>query len=499
MLALTLRRSSHASAVSTDNLSQRSWDMLVDAYRRYEFDESYFQALCLLAQVDHAEGRSNKARTQVALGLKLAQARGWLNKVHYEVEHRTTRWQHQEIVWSLFMLDRCTLNRDNPYSTIPDTLYKLPAYKGGPTHPGQSGEVYDATLSTSPAQSFVIVGLFAQIMRMWELVIQYIGESLTTESKPIWHHKSTRTAILTSLLELEIPSEPHTYASVGPVDRVLSAPASKPYFQTWMFLQITHSAINCCINHPFIIFVKARQHGSRVPLTFLQRAHKDSLIYASWITRNLTDMETARLDVLDPFLAYLVGIAASIHIEHSLSSNASSASSARQKMATCMAYLTRVAGVWPQVKKRINVLEELRSRVGSRSALHYVDDEYDGGVPVRSVRHVSMSVADERLMWALFDASNDTMADILPSANISTGSAALQLSVPQPLPDGSVCDVANSMPQSQSSEAGPSHDIEHMPTIDQASLDVDLTADWSLLGVPWLAYFPPDTDLLGCQ
>ena len=91
------------------------------------------------------------------------------------------------------------------------------------------------------------------------------------------------------------------------------------------------------------MFIEPRQYGSRVPLTFLQKAHKPSLIYASWVAKNLTDMQTAKLDVLDPFLAYLVGIAASIHLEHSLSSNFSMPTSAKQKLTTCMQYSTRVS------------------------------------------------------------------------------------------------------------------------------------------------------------
>jgi len=204
-------------------------------------------------------------------------------------------------------------------------------------------------------------------------------------------------------------------------------------------------------------------------------------------------MESANLNVLDPFLAYLVGIAASIHIEHSLSSDSSIASSAREKIRTCMAYLTRVSHVWPKVEKRIKALEELHSRVGNRSALNYVEDEYDGAVPVRSVRHVSMSPVDERTMWLLFDSSNDTV----PNASIPVeGTDAVHLGASQPFPHETPHAAVDSTSQSCGDATGHSQNFERVSPVEPLSTEMDPAADWSLFGMPWLAYFPPDADLL---
>ncbi|KAF3011191.1 hypothetical protein E8E13_011590 [Curvularia kusanoi] len=302
----------------------------------------------------------------------------------------------------------------------------------------------------------------------------------------IWHQSSLADRIIQikNFLVYEMPSEPHTYASVGPVSRVLDAPHLTPYFRTWLFFQITHSGVHCCINHPFIIFIKARQNKSRIPLTFLQKAHKDSLIYASWVAKSLSDMENTDLDVLDPFLAFLVGIAASIHLEHSLSTNNSIASSATQKLETCRTYLVSVARIWPKVEKRIVALDALRSRVGGRSALHYVEDEYDGAVPVRSMRHVSLSAIDEQLMWTLFDSSHEPSPNSSGPVNRSSGLGAEEFDHP----------FNDPVPQSRTEDAA----IQSEPTLGLPP-DIDLTvdwSDWSLLGLPWLAYFPSDAACL---
>lgn len=218
MLALSLRHSSHTHLMSTEQgypsaeaLSQRSWTLLVDAYRRFDFDESYFQALCLLAQVDYAEGISDRARTQVTLGLRLAQTRGMLSRAYYENRNEISRTKYQEIIWSLFVLDRMFTGRNVPSPSVSNTLYRLPVFLGGPTHPEHVSEIYDATNPRSSSRNFMIMSLYAQMMRIWELVISYINENLTTESTPLWHHKSPRTVILTLLLEFEIRQCTHAH------------------------------------------------------------------------------------------------------------------------------------------------------------------------------------------------------------------------------------------------------------------------------------------------
>lgn len=216
----------------------------------------------------------------------------------------------------------------------------------------------------------------------------------------------------------------------------------------------------------------------------------------------MTDMQSAELDVLDPFLAYLVGIAASIHLEHSLGSNASIAASAKQKLTTCMSYLIRVSHIWPRVRMRIAALKGLQARVGDRSALHYVEDEYDGAVPLRNVRHVSLSEEDERLMWILFDSSNDPIPDTLLSGTVPTGSDIEQLDSTDLSPHASANTVADSAYQdglayqthSFNGIARSSH--HNTSVVDPPPLIDDPNPDWSLLGLPWLAYFPSDEDSL---
>lgn len=204
MLALSIRSTREVGIRSaryySQTLVQRSWDLLVDSYRRFDMNDSYFQALCLLAQVDFAEGRAERARTQVALGLRLAQSRGMLDKAHYQSGDEYGCRKHQEIVYSLCILDRMFTSHNIPNASIPQRLFRLPAYHYGPIHPEQGSGVHNP----SSAQNLMIVNSLVLMLHTWELTTQCINESLTGTSQPIWHHKSIRTAILTRLLEHEI-------------------------------------------------------------------------------------------------------------------------------------------------------------------------------------------------------------------------------------------------------------------------------------------------------
>ncbi|KAI8933128.1 hypothetical protein NX059_009769 [Plenodomus lindquistii] len=418
MLALSLRSSTHPffgnkteRRALVDKMTQLSWQCLANAYCAFDIDDAYFQGLCLLVQVDLGDGNCERARAQVALGLRIAQGRDMLGtNALFGLSH-DEQTRRLEIVWSLFMLDRMLLGGNTRIPSSPSRAFELPIIQCGPSHPdgpliSSNGDTPLHSLATgipSPEQS--AVRLQIQIIEIWESVVAEIAQPPSSTDVPIWRHDSPRAAILTRLLDFEMRCETagHTLSSTGSPTRVLEEPQLAGYFIVWLRFQLMLCVMNCCINHPFIIHIKTSPLKDQVPLTFLQKSYEASLIHANWVTRMLSDMDEAGLMIHDPFIGHLVAIAASIHLEHTMSQYATVADSATQKFNKCLDFVRRLSREWPDMRVTASLLQQLRRRIRHRSNMNYVEAEYDGEAPPRRDRQVHLEEEDLRLLWKLFD------------------------------------------------------------------------------------------------
>lgn len=118
-------------------------------------------------------------------------------------------------------------------------------------------------------------------------------------------------------------------------------------------LSLVSSVLTASRNHPFVIHVKTARLKHRIPLTFLQKSYEFSLIHANWVFRLLNHMNEARLMLHDPFLGYLVAIAASIHLEHTRSQYSTVAVSAKQKYKTCFEFVKTLSLEWPRMQTAV--------------------------------------------------------------------------------------------------------------------------------------------------
>jgi len=73
------------------------------------------------------------------------------------------------------------------------------------------------------------------------------------------------------------------------------------------------------------------------------------MIHSSWVIRHIIEMEEVGMSIYDPFLGYLVALAASIQLEHTISDNPKVANAARRKYDKALAYLQRTTKIWPNV------------------------------------------------------------------------------------------------------------------------------------------------------
>ncbi|KAH6644655.1 hypothetical protein C7974DRAFT_25537 [Boeremia exigua] len=418
MLALSLRSSRHPFFKDTSvrtrciaNLTQLAWNLITMAYCEFEIDDVYFQALCLQAQVDSGDGKLERARAQVAIGLRVAQARDMLRVDSLDGLELADRARRQEIIWSLFMLDRMLLGGNTKNPSTPTAVFELPVIQSGPCHPDGSPQTAESDVSLESVDSDIplppqsVACLQIQTIRIWECIIDYIAQPPLSTDIPLWRHDSPRAAILTKLLDIETRCETagHTLTCVGSPARVLEEPRLTSYFVIWLRFHMTLSAVNCILNHPFIIHVKTARLKHKIPLTFLQKSYEFSLIHANWVFRLLNHMNEAELMLHDPFLGHLVAIAASVHLEHTRSQYPTVAASAKQKFDKCFDFVKRLSMEWPRMQIAVSLLEQLEARIPYRSNLNYVEEEYDGAAPPDANNQVYLAEEDLLLMWKLFE------------------------------------------------------------------------------------------------
>lgn len=228
-----------------------------------------------------------------------------------------------------------------------------------------------------------------------------------------------------------------------------------------------------------------------MPRSFLQQSYKIATINANWIAALLLDMDRSQIRVLDPVVGHIVSIAATIHLDRSLSKVSKDAKMAEQKFQRCRDFINGLASYWPNMVavvcllyqsckssysltvNKLDILDRLHRRLKGGSTMSYDDDEYDGRVQAAEPRKVTVSKEDAKLMWTLFD-----------YAKVSSGARGLR---PDPMPELT--------PEQPPFDADPAIAIEVSGADALPAMDVfQIDDDWALFGEPWTAYFPPLPD-----
>ncbi|KAH8747631.1 hypothetical protein F5883DRAFT_721256, partial [Diaporthe sp. PMI_573] len=200
-------------------LSQRAWTLLVESYSLFQFDETYLQALCVMAQYDFYVGNTSRAQAQVAFGLRIAQtsmlplAGADENfDVTTREESLCRRW---EITTSLLILDRMFLGRTTPHATVPITAFS-PGYLS--SQPNRSGQNAERSEPLPPRRYFKtkqnqnigdIVAVNVEFFQIFQDVVADNYDSVDDGSKSFWMSDSTRAQILSRLLEIETKIAQH--------------------------------------------------------------------------------------------------------------------------------------------------------------------------------------------------------------------------------------------------------------------------------------------------
>ena len=115
-------------------------------------------------------------------------------------------------------------------------------------------------------------------------------------------------------------------------------------------------------NHPFIVYTSTRHLKGQVPRSYLQNSYKICTINAHWVVMLLKDMDRSRVSMYDPFLGYLVTIAATIHLDKSLRKNGERANAASQDFQFCYDFVRKMASIRPSLKNVVRMIRQNKWR-----------------------------------------------------------------------------------------------------------------------------------------
>ncbi|CAK1366425.1 unnamed protein product [Cercospora beticola] len=472
--------------------AERAWQLLVEAYAAGNFDGSYLQGLCVMVQYDMAGmtlrisffilhgyidecptvGNTARAQRQIALGLRIAERlplRYW-NSGNSDpaAAHASAEISRWEIVWSLLLLDQMCCGDGTAPCAAPIASFTA-CLLTSPTELSGDRDIYSLDSYSLDARGNKLAGIASvnlDLMCLAGEIFRSLDSDFSTGDKPFWMGSSARGALSSRLLEVET-----SYTSTGPVTRVLQEPHLKPYFRERTLYHLLDSACYCYLNHEFVIFMQARHVQTRLPLTFLQL---------------VMEMQEAGLQLYEPFTGYLVAIGASIHLEHASNESTTTTISSKEKFDKCLGFVERLAEMWPNMEKLVQILKKLRIRFRSVRTLRYVDGQYDGAQPKCGFREVSLPEEDIQLMKVLLDYAAiskyndhaDCQADTTHAEDYRRASSGPETGN-FGLTDTSASYTAESLTQGVPSDA-------------MSGTQWDSTNAWSLFGVPWSEYYPLD-------
>ncbi|KAH8884069.1 hypothetical protein GQ53DRAFT_846430 [Thozetella sp. PMI_491] len=507
MLTLSLRASTDplfydrkARAEMLGLLSNIAWGLLTKAYSSSEFGLSYFQGLCLLAQSDFATGNLTRSRAQIALGLALGRDCEMVLASVSNGRQQTITSYPGAIIFTLLTMERL-FDSFQKNITLPSLNVSFKSqYESAPCtekdlDPTKKLQLQKLWTGGPLSQHIGINSANFEVVRIWEAVIADIGDLKQGETTRFWLDGSPWNKAQSAILDLEIRIYPHRYGAVNSLrheSHLLS------YFGPWIFLQIVSSGVHCCLNHPFILFMRTRQLHGQVPLTLLQKSQENAMIHSQWVIRHISEASQAGQGLYDPIIGQMVAIAATIQLEHTVSEQETMAASAKQNFETARAFLRKMSQDWPNMLHMYRLIEEFEMRLNRRHALRFARDRYNGAIPREELQDVNLGKDDIELMWQLFDYASlsgteaSEWSPLIPHGSTSpqqTSTTACRDALNSASPISHIY-TATEKPNRLADDALEDVLNSQIPAFE---LDPAFTEEWSLLGKPWSAYMQDDT------
>jgi hypothetical protein len=322
---------------------------------------SFLQGNFLLAQVDFADGRAQRAYASIALGIRTIQSAGLNREQHASTLKHSEAEEMRRITWAFFMLDR-SYNASRNYSPcLADKHFtlQLPVKDAEEPCQGQCSQTSERLqLSSRRMGENADQGILTCLIRLhslWGKATEYVFEPPDEDALPPWQTGSALAVLESEWLDFETHfPDKYRYINVDFKRRACEDPQSRVYLSTWLCCQFLLHSIQCILHHPFFMMTKLRNMKGNLSATFLQKSYESSLLHSRWIARLVKEMSEVDFQVHDPFFGYLAAIAATIQLEHTVNKRPKVALMVNNEFRVLVDFMTRLSTHWESTKAMVS-------------------------------------------------------------------------------------------------------------------------------------------------
>lgn len=196
--------------------------------------------------------------------------------------------------------------------------------------------------------SYGVWSFMISIVNLWNATRSFVHNCAARSNRSPWEPDSEHTWICSGLMDLEsiLPNYIRLQNTKFSERSVNDIHINRDRWLNWLHSQVTYHLIHSILNHPFLHVHNASRHP-RGPNMFWRASSEAAALHSSWTVR-MIDMALGKgLTLSDPFFAYAVAVAATLHFHFSHASDEKIRTQAETNLKECKSFLAGMATRWP--------------------------------------------------------------------------------------------------------------------------------------------------------
>ncbi|KIW23627.1 uncharacterized protein PV07_11813 [Cladophialophora immunda] len=422
------------------------------------------QSLCLLAFKDIKAHKLTRAWMTIGTTSRLASLR------QSAPDPGSDEGDQQDAAlkcfWSIFILEKTFPACISRLPSISVATLNYPPSAPLPTpHPTTRNESQPPYFSSEETiKDLGINAYWLDKISLWGDVAVYLHEVRAGKVETPWSSQSTYARLIMKMHECEakLPQQ-HLLRNVSLSRRSHSEIAEQDgYWRPWAAMEIISHAAPAILNHPFLHIVAMRSNqGVPQSRLFLQQTVDQALFHAGWVFRLIHICED--LEQHDPLIGHLVAATATIPLFFQFAKDQKVAQKAKQDLAKGDEYLSRMAGEWPHIAQKLEILRNMQS-IAKRAP-----ETTDGSTIVTFPPLMLWELLDPQLLLVTQDASTSPQL-ISQGGGLGDASIGITTHFTHPLVEeedqGEWPESAENLPMSFNAFSPRFQEFEHMPIDD---------------------------------